>query len=248
MGNHAFPINIMKKVFFFIVIILCASACRSAYALPTEEICYDFETGEEGWKIPDWAYYQKDHKAETSEVSSDFASSGKNSLKMVCNFPGNLWAAGVVEVEKDYNLYGYDSISVDVYLPRSAPKELLQARLILTVGDGWLFTEMRYAVALERGKWVTIKAKLESYEVENSNWKGKGERRLYHNINKVKKIAVRVEYDAAPPYRIGPKYKGPIYIDNLVIKPGDLSTITPPADYTSSPAPAVGDENGAGGQ
>ena len=38
------------------------------------------------------------------------------------------------------------------------------------------------------------------------------------SLDKIKKIAVRIEYNVAPPNVLGPKYKGPIYIDNVVIK------------------------------
>ncbi|MBD3426740.1 MAG: hypothetical protein GF409_05875 [Candidatus Omnitrophica bacterium] len=201
-----------------------------------EEIRFDFEQSQEGWKIPDWAFYQGDHVAISTEVTAEEASSGENSLQVDCEFPGNRWAAALVEfkVEKglpflglegyeeikklEYlDLTGYKNISVDVYLPRKAPAGLIQARIILTVGEGWLFTEMRYAVPLERGKWTTIQAKLDTPEDESSEWKGRKEKKLIHHQDKVRKIAIRIEYDAAPPHRIGRKYHGPIYIDNLLI-------------------------------
>ncbi|MDD3088420.1 MAG: hypothetical protein PHT95_00545 [Candidatus Omnitrophica bacterium] len=209
----------MKHFCMFFLVCLFVICFAAGPVFCAEIIKYDFEDGDEGWKIPDWAYYQKDHKAISSEVSTDVSYSGKKSLKVIYDFPGNVWAAGIVEVEKDYDLTDYDEISVEVFLPKSGPQDLILARLILTVGIGWQFTEMRHPVILERGKWTKVSAKLESQEVPESDWKGRGPRRLYHNIGKVAKIAVRAEYDAAPPHRIGPRYEGPLYIDNLLITP-----------------------------
>jgi hypothetical protein len=185
-----------------------------------DKVHFDFEGSTEKWEIPDWAFYQADHKAKTVEVSDKEASSGENSIAVMCDFPGNKWAAALVEFKNEnyMDFTGYKSISVDIYLPKKAPKDLIQARIILTVGDGWHFTEMRYGVPLERGKWTTIKANLDTPEDESSEWKGRGEKKLIYHQHKVQKIAVRLEYDAAPPHRIGPRYQGPIYIDNLVVE------------------------------
>ena len=185
-----------------------------------KEIRFDFEEGTQGWMIPDWAYYQDDHKGKTSNISTELASSGKQSLEVICDYPGKTWAAVLVEREKDMDLSGYGSISVDIYIPKGAPKGLFLGRVVLTVGDGWWFTEQRVGIPLEVGKWTTIEVPLDSPELTDQQafWKGRKEKRLYNNLNKIRKIAVRVEYDAAPPYRIGPKYDGPIYVDNMIIK------------------------------
>ncbi|MFH1552843.1 MAG: hypothetical protein ABID83_04315 [Candidatus Omnitrophota bacterium] len=179
---------------------------------------FDFETTTQDWRIPDWAYYQEDHRAETVEVSKKRASHGNNSLEMICDFPGDMWTAALVEREKDMDLSDYKTISADVYLPKQAPGGILKARIILTAGDGWYFTEMRHTAILIPGKWTTIKARLESEEQENSDWKGRGDKRLFKNIHNVRKIAIRVEYDASPPHSIGPRYHGSIYVDNVVIE------------------------------
>jgi hypothetical protein len=181
-------------------------------------VLFSFEGSVQGWSIPDWAYCQGDHKARSVEISSEKAKVGDDSLEVSCEFPGDVWAAALVEINKDMDLSEYDTISADIYLPRKAPKGLIVARFILTVGIGWHFTEMRYSVPLAPGKWTTVSAKLESEEVEKSEWKGRKQKRLFHHIHNVRKVAIRIEYDASPPYRIGRKYEGPIYIDNVVIK------------------------------
>jgi len=210
----------MWKVILSILIIGAISLINGAVF--AEDIRFDFEETAEKWKIPDWAYGQGDHKAVAVEVSPDKASSGNNSLKMMVEFPGDVWTAALVDFQADgeeyMDLSKYESISVDVFLPKKAPRELLKARIIVTAGIGWHFTEMRYPVMLKRGKWNTVKVTIEKEDVEDSEWKGRKEKRLFNHVDKIKKIAVRVEYDAAPPFRLGPKYHGPIYIDNLVIK------------------------------
>jgi hypothetical protein len=202
------------------LIIVFSVVFYGAGAFGAEKIVFDFEGSNDAWEVPDWAFYQSDHKARTAEASDDVASSGKGSLKVMCEFPGDVWTAAVVEVKKDIDLREYETISVDVYLPKKAPRDIMQARIILTVGDGWRFTEMREGIPLERGKWTTIKVQIDKGAEEGSHpdWKGRGEKRLYHDIDKVRKIAVRIEYNAAPPHRLGPRYYGPVYVDNVVIE------------------------------
>ena len=206
----------MKWAVYVVTIMLLFAT--TSVAVPQEEIIFDFEGGNEGWVIPDWAYYQGDHKAESVEVSQEKAKKGNSSLVVMCDFPGDVWAAALIEHREDMDLSGYEAISADIYLPKKAPKGIIVARFILTIGIGWHFTEMRYSVPLKPGRWTKVEAKLESEEVEKSEWKGRKEKRLFHHIKTIRKIAIRIEYDASPPYRIGRRYKGPIYIDNVVIK------------------------------
>ena len=183
-----------------------------------DAVKYNFEEGNDGWVIPDWAYCQSDHKAESIEPSLEKASTGKGSLAVMCDFPGDVWVAAIVEHREDLDLSKYSTISADIYLPRKAPKNIIQARFVLTAGIGWHFTEMRHAVVLVPGRWTKLKANLESEEVEESHWKGRKEKRLFLHTKKIRKIAIRIEYDASPPYKTGRRYKGPIYIDNVAIK------------------------------
>jgi hypothetical protein len=190
----------------------------SGVAASQEEVIFDFEGGSEGWIIPDWAYYQGDHKAESVEVSQEKAKKGDSSLAVMCDFPGDVWTAALIEHKEDMDFSGYETISADIYLPKKAPRGIIVARFILTIGIGWHFTEMRYSVPLTPGRWTKVEARLESEEVEKSDWKGRKEKRLFHHIKSIRKIAIRIEYDASPPYRVGRRYKGPVYIDNVVIK------------------------------
>lgn len=207
----------MKVLIVVLVVSLLWFAARGA-AAANDDIKFDFEEAMGKWKIPDWAYYQDDHRAIEVLQSDKKSSKGAGSLEIICDFPGDRWAAALVELEQDMDLSGYNTISADVFLPKNAPSGFLQARLILTVGIGWHFIEQRKAFPLTPGKWTTISAKLDNEENETSDWKGRKEKRLFNHINAIKKIAVRIEYDAAPPHRTGPRYKGPVYVDNIVIK------------------------------
>ena len=206
----------IKIAIIVLVILVTFLLSRISSAVDgNDRIHYSFESGKEGWWIPDWAYYQSDHKAESVEVTSKRASDGKNSLEVMCDFPGDTWSAALIEVKKDADLSGYKTISADVYIPKKAPRGVFTGRIILTTGIGWYFTEMREPVILRNGRWTTIKARLDTKEVEHSQWRGRKERSLWKNIHNVRKIAVRVECN---PSAGSGGYKGPIFIDNLVIK------------------------------
>lgn len=207
----------MKIITSILITLFLVLAFGEAFGAE-DQIVFDFEETTENWKVPDWAFYQNDHKAQEVETSDKYASSGERSLKLMCEFPGDVWTAALVERKGDMDLSEYDTISVDIYLPKKGPRGLIEARIILTVGEGWRFTEMRSAVPLRRGKWVTVKVNLDKGEEGITEWRGRGEKRLFLNIDKIRKIAVRIEYNAAPPHRIGPRYRGPIFIDNLVIE------------------------------
>ncbi|NQT32102.1 MAG: hypothetical protein HQ594_00340 [Candidatus Omnitrophica bacterium] len=181
-----------------------------------QEIKFDFEDSIEGWSIPTWADEQGDIVSESIAASPEVASSGINSLAIMTDFPGDSWCAAVVEYEGEMDLTGYKTISVDIFLPKKVKTNLFRARFILTAGPWWRI-EQRWPVELKRGKWTTLTADLDP-EDELAYWRSKrpGES-IKANINSVKKILVRIEYNASVSLG-GPKYKGPIYIDNVVIK------------------------------
>ncbi|MEA3489256.1 MAG: hypothetical protein U9R44_02800 [Candidatus Omnitrophota bacterium] len=209
---------VKKAVIFFLAWIILFGATGAFSA--EEEIHFDFEKENPGWVIPDWAYEQPDHVARFVSASSKEASSGSNSLEIMCEYPGDEWKAALVEREGDLDFTGYETISMDVYLPKTAPKHLFLGRIILTVSEGWLFTQMKEGVPLYPGKWTTVSARLDfpEQDYKKSAWRGRKEKRLYKHLSKIKKVAIRIEYDAAPPYRIGKKHHGPVYVDNMVIK------------------------------
>ncbi len=210
--------NILYKraltLFFALAFVFPAVGSASSHP---EDIVFTFEESTEGWGIPDWSYDFDDYVAEDVVLSREITSLGSGSLEVICDFPGTKWAAALVELEKDMDLTGYDYISAEVYIPRGAPGGFMKARLILTVGVGWHFIEMRRPVDLIPGRWNRIKAIVEKEDTMVSPWRGQGGQNLRDHLDAVKKIAIRVEYDAAPPHVTGGRYRGSFFIDNVVI-------------------------------
>jgi len=203
---------------FLITSIILSMLLASVQVFAQQKILFGFEKDAEGWQIPDWAFDQADHIGLSSEVTMDQASQGVQSLKVDCDFPGNSWAAAVVEYEQDIDLTGKESISVDIFVPETRAVGFLQARINITA-DLWYYIEMKKPVMLKAGEWTTVEARIDiSKSRESAYWKCKAkEECVNENLDKIKKIAVRVEYDANSRHA-GPPYNGPIYFDNIVIK------------------------------
>ena len=177
----------------------------STAPITEERVLFSFENSLGGWEIPDWALEKDDHVARAIEISEDFASEGKKSMKVDVEFTGGRWMSSVLELEQYLDFSPYRQIAVDVYVPKDVPLGL-RAKFVLTVGENWKFTEMNRAVPLVSGEWVTIKGNIEpgSYDwkrtVPDENFRAD-----------VRKIVVRVESNKRP------AYTGPIYIDNIRI-------------------------------
>jgi len=206
----------MKILTYLLVITICIAG--NTYVSAQTRINYDFETGTQNWDIPHWATQQKDHVGSSLALSSEKTSHGDQALELMCDFPGDKWRAAVIELEEEMDLTGYETISVDVYLPKKARTELIKGRIFITAGTWW-FIEMRKPVPIKRGRWTTITARLNVNEQSESlHWKTKKkEEGLMTNIDRVRKIGVRVEYNAGLKQQ-GTPYKGPVYIDNIIIK------------------------------
>lgn len=171
--------------------------------IKNEKVLYDFETGENGWEIPSWAMDKPDHVATSISTSKAVASNGRKSLKLDSSFPGGMWTASLAEIQHYLDLSDYEVLSVDIYLPPDAP-EGLRAKVILSVGEEWRFTEMSRSIRLQPGKWTNITA---SIREGSTDWK----RTKVDNAFKsdVRKIAIRIESNRKP------VYTGPVYIDNF---------------------------------
>ncbi|MBU0683486.1 MAG: hypothetical protein KJ864_04280 [Candidatus Omnitrophica bacterium] len=175
----------------------------SSAPITEERVYYDFEKDLNGWEIPLWARGKNDYVAKNVTSSNEVAIHGKNSMRVEVNFPGDIWAAALVEIQQYLDLSPYRVVSADIYLPQDAPIGL-KARMILTVGNNWKFVEMSRSVPLVPGKWVTLSANIEpgSYD-----WK-----RIVPDdkfAEDVRKVAIRVESNRKP------EYEGLMYIDNI---------------------------------
>jgi len=206
----------MKSLVFILAALLVLIGSHPA-AIAKPEYKFEFEKDKEGWEIPDWAVDQANHVGRSLEISEDKSKKGKNSLKLECEFPGDVWTAAVVEYQKDLDLRGFKSISAYIYLPRKAKGDLYSARFILTVGP-WYRIEMRTPIALTAGKWNKITCDLDAGDSELAYWRSKKkEESVTANLYHVRKIDLRIEYNANP-WQAGPPYKGPVYVDNIIIE------------------------------
>jgi hypothetical protein len=169
-----------------------------------EIVLYSFENGPEGWEIPDWTFEKKDYVGKEVSISEFYSSEGKYSFELKSEFAGEPgWRGAYAECANgvsDWSIYKW--LSVDIYLPKEAPHGL-KARIILTVGDEWKWSEMNKAVPLAPGEWTVIKVNLKP---DSLDW-----RRFITDEfrSDVKKIGVRIESNG------GIKYTGPVYIDNV---------------------------------
>jgi len=170
---------------------------------PNEKVLFSFEKDAEGWSVPEWTLETEDHVAKAVGVSKEHAREGASSLKVEAAFPGKIWTGSLVEIMENFDFTPYKKVACDIYLPKEAP-EGLKAKIILTVGPNWRFTEMANAIFLVPGKWTTVSASLEP---------GTGDWKMTEVDDKfrkdVRKFAVRVESNK------GPVYKGPVFIDNI---------------------------------
>ncbi len=175
----------------------------STSPITEERVYYGFEDDLAGWEIPLWASGKTAYVAHEAAISDEFASDGNKSMKINADFPGDLWSAGLVEIQQYLDLSPYRVIRADLYIPRDAPMGL-KAKFILTVGDNWKFVEMSRSVPLIPGKWVMLNANIEpgSYD-----WKRVVPDEEF--AEDVRKIAIRIESNRKP------KYSGPIFVDNI---------------------------------
>ncbi len=188
-------------VLFVIGLLVAVNYGLCEKAMCEEKTVFGFEKNVQGWGIPDWALEKEDHRAQSVAVSDKFSTEGRSSMEVMADFTGGKWAAAYVEIEKDFDWSLYKTISVDVYLPKEAPLGL-EARFILTVGDGYTWTEMNSSAKLIPGEWTTVSADIAA---GSTDWKRTEVTDKF--AADVRKVGVRIESK-----RI---YAGPIYIDNI---------------------------------
>jgi len=190
-----------------ICLLLAASLCLAANTAFCEpNTLFSFEKDTEGWEVPNWCLEKTDYVAESIAVSNKFAKDGKSALEIMANFPGGKWTATYVEVQQFFDWAPYKTVSVDVYLPKEAPMGL-QAKIILTVGDDWTWTEMSRMVKLMPGEWVTVSAGLVPGVTD---WRRTTVTDQFRSD--IRKFGVRIESNMRP------TYSGPIYIDNIKLE------------------------------
>jgi hypothetical protein len=170
---------------------------------PLKKVIFDFEKQTPYWEIPDWCLDKDDYVGKEIAFSSQFANKGKSSLEVLADFPGKKWSAAYLEVQEYFDWTPYQNISADVYVPANGPYGL-KAKIILTVGDDWKWTEMSRQVKLAPGEWTTVTANLVP---GSSDWRRTEVTDEFRSD--VRKLGIRVESNMRPVYR------GPLYVDNV---------------------------------
>ena len=192
-----------RRVAWYLVGLLISQLGLAHVLSAAEIVVYGFEDGTEGWVIPDWAKSQSDYVVSELGVSSERAEEGHQSLLLQTAFPGQRWTGAYVECEVEVTDWTpFSRLAMSIALPSEAPKGL-SARIILTVGDQWQWTEMNHAVPLVPGTWTTVSAKLTPGSFD---WK------FFPNEmfrKDVRKLGVRIESDKQP------VYLGSVFLDNV---------------------------------
>lgn len=187
--------------------VLVSTGGAAVQAQLAELVIFDFENGLEDWSIPDWALSSADYMGKSLAASADSVSKGKGAMKLLVQFPGGKWTGAYVErlmYVTDWTPYG--ALSVDVYLPATAPAGL-KGRLILTVGEKWEWTEMNRPIELKPEQWTTITANLKP---GSQDWKFFPSDAFRKDV---RKIGLRIESDKQP------SYTGPVFIDHVRLGP-----------------------------
>ncbi|MEA3488813.1 MAG: hypothetical protein U9R44_00520, partial [Candidatus Omnitrophota bacterium] len=103
-------------------------------------------------------------------------------------------------------------ISANVFLPGKGRSANLRARIIITVGTGWRIMKGK-AVPLKAGEWTRVIARFDEFEPKEGS---AGEASNIVTTENINKIAIRIERDANP-WHVVRRYKGPVYIDDVII-------------------------------
>ncbi|MDD3088611.1 MAG: hypothetical protein PHT95_01515 [Candidatus Omnitrophica bacterium] len=200
----------MKKVLMALIVLglIFVGAVSHAEGVQGQEtVLFDFETGLQGWEIPDWAYEKPDHVQTDMQITDKVASQGTKSLEIMAEFPGGRWTGAIVEIMQYFDWTDFSGIACDIYLPPDAPLGLT-GKMILTVGDSWKWVEMSRSFALKPGEWTTVQADLRTGSID---WRRVTVDDAFRQD--VRKVDIRIESNNKP------AYTGPIYIDNVrVIK------------------------------
>ena len=195
----------MKKLCIIAASVFLLGCVVNGNAFAADKVLFSFENDAEGWEIPEWSLEKDDHVTQSIEVSDGVANEGKGSLKVNVGFPGKRWTAAIVEVAEYFDWSNYKEVSCDIYLPKDAP-EGLKAKIILTVGEDWVFTEMSRSKKLAPGEWTTIKASLED---GSTDFRKTVVDETFRSD--VRKIDIRIESNRKP------AYTGSLYVDNVKI-------------------------------
>jgi len=191
----------------FVLAVVCLISTPLSFAGPAT--IYNCEQFIHNWRTPEWSTQREDHIISEMYVDKSFSRDGGVSLKLVVDFPGQEWRAGIVETEGEFDLTIYKSFSCEVYLPKNAPSGI-EARLIFVTGENYIWFEMEKPISLDPGRKTKLFASLRRGVRCWSD--GDKTMRLTDELkSEIRKLAIRIESNKA-------RYQGPVYIDNIRLK------------------------------
>ena len=185
------------------VVLVTGCLALAPVLFAAEIVIYGFEGSLDGWSIPDWAKSSADYVGEECLVSQEHAREGRQALELQTAFPGDRWASAYVERQVETTDWSpFSQLTVDVYLPETAPNGL-GAKLILTLGDQWQWTEMNRVIQLQPGSWTSVTVNLKPGSLD---WKFFPDEAFRKDV---RKVGVRIEADK------GSAYRGSVFLDNM---------------------------------
>ncbi len=196
MKKSVFPLPALLFVLFFPVL---HSAAQS-------EMIYNCEQALQNWNIPNWSEHKDDYVSPILALDKNFTSKGELGLKLMVNFSGDKWEAGIVETEGFFDLTLYKAITCTLYLSKKAPRNI-SARIVVASGKDHTWIEMNNSTKVTPGRTTKVSGNL---RYGNSDWRTtEGTLKMTDEIkSSIKKIAIRIESNEA-------KYTGPVYIDSI---------------------------------
>ncbi|MBI2885381.1 MAG: hypothetical protein HYY15_04325 [Candidatus Omnitrophica bacterium] len=185
------------------IIIGLIVSCAAAAAQASELVIYGFEGNAEGWSVPDWAKTSADYGVTEIAPSTTQAKEGASALELRVDLPGGQWSGAYIERQVEVTDWTpFSRLVVSIYLPDDAPTGLT-GRFILTVGEGWTWTEMNRALPLSPGEWTELAVNLKPGSMD---WKFFPDEEFRKSV---RKIGIRIESDKEPAYH------GSVFVDNV---------------------------------
>lgn len=167
---------------------------------------YNCEQAPQNWNIPNWSAHKNDYVSPILALDKNFTSKGELGLKLMVNFSGDKWEAGIVETEGFFDLTIYKAITCNLYLSKKAPRDI-SVRIVIAAGKDHTWIEMNNSTKITPGRTTKVSGNL---RYGNNDWRTtEGTLKMTDEIKStIKKIAIRVESNEA-------RYTGPVYIDSI---------------------------------
>lgn len=178
-------------------------AKEGAPATSSADLFDGFENEDGGWKAGGSSWNDGDLSSYV-EISSDWATEGKSSLKCAFNYASSkdAHATFMTEIPAYPDMSAYKSVSFDVYNPLDLP---VQVSFSLSTGDTWYWYETNeYDIAAGEKKTVTVDLTSQDWKCANTNWQFTSK---LVDRDDVRRVTVK--------FMLSQGAEGGVYIDNM---------------------------------